>query len=374
MQPVSKLDVMYRQQKVGTLARARNGLFPFEYSDDWLAHGFSLNPLSLPLEKKVFMPRSSPLEGLFGVFDDSLPDGWGRLLVDRKLRALGEQPASVDSLTRCAIVGSSGMGALEYLPEWDLGTQEYVKQDYDHLSAECNKVLTEQYSDDLDELFALGGSSGGARPKILTTIDKEPWIIKFPSSYDPPEIGEQEYSYALCAQGCGIEIPEVRLFSSKKHRGYFGIKRFDRLDDGTKVHMVSAAGLLETTHRLPNLDYLDLMKLTAILTDDFVEVKKLYRLMCFNVFAHNRDDHSKNFSFVFDEQSLSWKLSPAYDLTYSSSLNNEHATTVAGNGSNPDLEDLLQVADVQSLSPTWALNTAQEIKEKTQPLRDRYTD
>ncbi len=162
----------------------------------------------------------------------------------------------------------------------------------------------------MDELFKLGGSSGGARPKILTKINGEDWIIKFPSSQDPKNIGEQEYKYLLVAKDSGIKMSETRLFESKNCSGYFGIKRFDREND-KKVHMVSISGLLETSHRLPNLDYNILMKLTLELTKNYQDIEQLYRLMCFNVFAHNRDDHSKNFSFLYDENKKEWHLSPA---------------------------------------------------------------
>lgn len=181
----------------------------------------------------------------------------------------------------------------------------------------------------------------------MTKVEGEDWIIKFPSSYDRKNIGEQEYRYSLCAKECGIEMAETRLFSSKICSGYFGTKRFDRkrLDNGAveKIHMISAAALLETSHQVPNLDYNILMKLTLELCKDYSEVEKMYRLMCFNVLAHNRDDHSKNFSYLYDEKKEGWVLSPAYDLTYSSSINGEHATTVNGNGVNPDKKDIFQV-------------------------------
>ncbi len=99
------------------------------------------------------------------------------------------------------------------------------------------------------------GSSGGARPKILTKIDGDDWIIKFPSSYDSKDIGRQEYDYALCAKKCGIDMENVKLFESQRCSGYFGTKRFDRVrrDDGGVIrrHMVSVSGLLETSHRIP---------------------------------------------------------------------------------------------------------------------------
>ena len=104
--------------------------------------------------------------------------------------------------------------------------------------------------------------------------------------------------------------------------------------------MLSVSALLETSHRIPNLDYRTLMTLTLELTKDYSEVEKMYRLMCFNVYAHNRDDHSKNFTFLYDEDRQAWKLSPAYDLTYSNSLGGEHATSVNGNGRDPSRKDI----------------------------------
>lgn len=365
MENYKYLEVYIKERHVGTLARTKSGLCAFEYTDNWLREGFSLNPLSLPLVKRVFFPKLSPFDGLFGVFADSLPDGWGRLLVDRFLRSNGSTPERIDSLNRLAIVGSSGMGALEYRPAHEF-TKEGLCADYDRLALECAKLLQTNSSEDLDALFHLGGSSGGARPKILTKIDGEDWIVKFPSSGDCKNIGELEYRYAKCAQGCGIEMSECRLLPSKICSGYFATKRFDRSQNAeglsSKRHMVSVSGLLETSHRFPNLDYNDLMKLTLILTRNAAESEKLFRLMCFNIFAHNRDDHSKNFAYLYNETDACWELAPAYDLTYSNSIGGEHATCVNGNGCNPGLDDLLAVAQTGGLTKTKARAITLEIE------------
>ncbi len=367
MHRINKLDVFYHDRLVGTMALYQKRLAAFEYSDDWIADGFSISPFSLPLEKKVFMPKIDPFDGIFGVFADSLPDGWGRLLVDRLMKKNGMNPMEIGNLDRLGIVGETGMGALCYKPVITLEESEN-RMSLDELAAECEKILQTEYSEQLDTLFKLGGSSGGARPKILTKIDNEDWIIKFPSSYDSKNIGKQEYDYALCAQKCGIEMEPVRLFKSLECPGYFGTKRFDRKNieiEGKIVrkHMVSVSGLLETSHRVPNLDYELLMRLTLILTKDIIECEKLYRLMCFNVFAHNRDDHSKNFTYIYIENEKRWVLSPAYDLTYSSSLNGEHATTVNGNGVNPGVKDLLEVAKRAGLDVNIAKKVAESIRE-----------
>lgn len=360
------LKVFYNDILVGTLAKTPERVVAFEYDSDWLSNGFSISPFSLPLIKKVFIPKYEPFGGLFSVFNDSLPDGWGRLLVDRLFLKNKINPAEIDNLNRLAVVQESGMGALTYKPEHRFEAENSIA-DYDILAQECSKILESQNSDNLDELFQLGGSSGGARPKILISIDNEDWIIKFPSSSDPKNIGEKEYQYSLCAKDCGINMTETRLFPSKICSGYFGIKRFDR-KNGKKVHMVSASGLLETSHRLPNLDYNTLMKLTLELTRNYQDIEQLFKLMCFNVFAHNRDDHSKNFSFLYDDTKKEWHLSPAYDLTYSYSFNGEHATTINGEGKNPTLDDILAVAKNIGLKEKFAKDIASDIQEKCSKL------
>lgn len=362
------LKVFYNNILVGTLAKTPERVVAFEYDSDWLNNGFSISPFSLPLIKKVFIPKYEPFDGLFGVFNDSLPDGWGRLLVDRLFLKNKINPVEIDNLNRLAVVQESGMGALTYKPEHKFKIENNVSN-LDILAQECSKILESQDSDNLDELFQLGGSSGGARPKILTSINNEEWIIKFPSSTDPKNIGEKEYQYSLCAKACGINMTETKLFPSKMYSGYFGIKRFDR-KNGKKVHMISASGLLETSHRLPNLDYNLLMKLTLELTRTYEYVEQLYRLMCFNVFAHNRDDHSKNFSYLYDDNKKEWHLSLAYDLTYSFSFNGEHATTINGEGKKPSLDDILVVAKNIGLKEKFAKDIALDIQEKCKNLVD----
>ena len=369
MNKIKKLEVIFNEKKVGTLALLNKNkiyLLAFQYDDEWIKNGFSISPFSLPLENKVFIPKIDPFNGMFGVFSDSLPDGWGKLLVDRTFKKNNINPFEITSLDRLAIVGNSGMGGLEYIPQYDFEIKSEIK-DLDELALSCKKILNTEYSENLDELFLLGGSSGGARPKILTNINGEDWIIKFPSKFDNDNIGKQEYDYSLCAKKCGIFMPETKLFPSKNCSGFFGVKRFDREKNSEnkikKIHMVSVSGLLETSHRIPNLDYDILMKLTLKLTNDFEEVKKMYRLMCFNIFAHNRDDHSKNFSFLYNEVKRKWELSPAYDLTYSNSIGGEHATTVAGNGKNPTIKDILKVAENIGLKKDESEQIALEIKK-----------
>lgn len=349
---IEKLDVVIADKKVGTLTETPDNLAAFQYSDEWLRNGFSISPFSLPLEDRVFVANRQPLGGLFGIFDDSLPDGWGKLLVDRMLQSRGINPYDVGFLTRLAIVGTSGSGALEYHPSISVASPNTISN-LDKLAEDCASLLASKEAQDLDTLFMMGGSSGGACPKVFYTIDEEEWIVKFPSSYDPANIGEQEYNLALAAKECGIEIPEVCLITSSKCSGYFATKRFDREQNNngktTKIHMASAAALLETSHRIPNLDYSLLMRLTLKLTGSIEETIRLFRLMVFNVLCGNRDDHSKNFSFLYTNDE-GWKLSPAYDLTSNPGINGEHATTVNGKGKNITEQDMLAVAKEVGIS------------------------
>ena len=359
------LQVLFDNRVVGTLALAANHKVVFQYDDSWLEQGFSISPFSLPLENQVFVPTKDYFDGLFGVFADSLPDHWGRLLLKRLLLAHEQNPDKLTVIDRLAIVGKSGMGALTYYPEQSF-SEENDNTDLDELAFQCQKILHTEYSDKLDELYRLGGTSGGARPKIMTTINDEDWIIKFSAHVDGENAGKMEYDYSCCARKCGITMSETKLFPSEVCEGYFGIKRFDRISDisGTKrVHMLTAAALLELDFEQPSLDYHSLMKLTKIITrDNKDDVENMFRRMCFNVFAHNRDDHSKNFTYLYDESADSWRLSPAYDLTYSNTYYGEHTTTVDGNGRNPGKKELLAVGTMAGMKKELCMDIITEIK------------
>lgn len=332
---LKKLDVYISNKQVGTLALMNDGRVAFSYTDEWIENGFSISPLSLPLQKRVFIPSNDNFEGLFGVFGDSLPDGWGRLLLERYLK---EKNIEANILDRLSLNSKSSKGALEYRPNLMANTKVDII-DYDKLCKEFNKIFDGKEVKDFDKLFVNGGSSGGARPKAHVKIDGIDYIVKFPSSLAPKDIGIEEYEYNACARKCGIEISDFRLIPSKICKGFFATKRFDRCGR-KRIHTISVAGLLETSYHISNLDYLQLLKLTNIIAKDINEVYKMYRLMCFNVFAHNLDDHSKNFSFIYRDRR--YVLSPAYDLTYSNSYNFEHTTTVNDKG-NPTKEDLIEV-------------------------------
>ena len=369
------LQVLFDNRVVGTLALAANHKVVFQYDDSWLEQGFSISPFSLPLENQVFVPTKDYFDGLFGVFADSLPDHWGRLLLKRLLLAHEQNPDKLTVIDRLAIVGKSGMGALTYYPEQSF-SEENDNTDLDELAFQCQKILHTEYSDKLDELYRLGGTSGGARPKIMTTINDEDWIIKFSAHVDGENAGKMEYDYSCCARKCGITMSETKLFPSEVCEGYFGIKRFDRISDisGTKrVHVLTAAALLELDFEQPSLDYHSLMKLTKIITrDNKDDIENMFRRMCFNVFAHNRDDHSKNFTYLYDESADSWRLSPAYDLTYSNTYYGEHTTTVDGNGRNPGKKELLAVGTMAGMKKELCMDIITEIKSCINGMLEIY--
>lgn len=298
-----------------------------------------------------------------------MPDAWGQILLNRMLRKNGIREDSITVIDRLALVGNTGLGALEYEPDYDFETIQDSK-DLDYLAEQCRLVLEKEDTGDLDLLYKMGGTSGGARPKVMTKINQKDWIIKFPSNVDRKNIGEMEYDYAKCAEKCGIDMTETKLFPSNICSGHFGITRFDRQGQGgavKKIHMVTAAALLEADYRSPCLDYHTLMKLTKILTqENNHDIENMFRRACFNVFAHNRDDHAKNFSFLYHDEEDRWRLSPAYDLTYSNTYYGEHTTSVDGNGANPGEKELLQVGLKAGMKKSVCTDIIEQIRDMVQ--------
>lgn len=356
MNNINVVEVYMNGSKVGRTAMTPDSLSAFEYDPQYINNsGVSISPYFLPLKPELYIAKRSPFNGGFGVFDDSLPDGWGRLILDRYLIEKGYDPAKITILQRLALVGSTGRGALEYLPDWSV-TKEDEKIDFDLLASEAEKILTSDYSgESLDTLYKYAGSSGGARPKVFIKIDGKEWLVKFRASMDKPDVGKTEYNYSLLAKKCGINMPETHLFENK----YFGVERFDRTPAG-KIHTISASGLLHADYRIPSFDYLALLKVCHDLTKDMEEVYKLFRLMVFNVAIKNRDDHAKNFSFqlINDE----WKLSPAYDILPSDGFNGYHTTTINNSG-EPTKEDIFAVASQVGLSKQRSKDIYEEISD-----------
>jgi serine/threonine-protein kinase HipA len=356
LEPIDQVAVFYeptpdRRRKVGRLARRRHQIL-FEYDPAFLGTKLELSPFRLRSTPDVVIDPDSVFDGLMGVFDDSLPDGWGRLLLDRRASQLGISAGSLTPLDRLTVVGPRAMGALVYQPERAIDDPTVVK--LNELARQADLVLREARGADLERLIAIGGSPQGARPKVLIQIaptgemrfgarEIEPgftsWLVKFPAHQDDPHSAALEHAYFLMAKAAGLEVPRTRLLNQTSRRpGYFAIERFDR--EGTaRIHSHTLGGLLQLPHGYPALDYVELLKVTRELTRNEAAVTEMFRRACFNVFAHNRDDHSRNFAFLMDDQGT-WRPSPAYDLTFAPGPGGEHTMLVAGEGKAPGVAHL----------------------------------
>jgi serine/threonine-protein kinase HipA len=372
---INKLEVFLNSYDkdffVGTLAYKNKTIY-FEYDKSFLTTGIEISPYKLPLKSGVMVCDDDLFEGLFGVFSDSLPDGWGRLLIDRYFIKQQISYHEITPLDRLAYIGKFGIGALSYRPIVNNNINTIDDINLDQLSNDSSKILSQNCSSNIEDFLVLGGSSSGARPKAMIQIDNNNniisgsqklkngfthYMVKFASSNDSKDIGKIEYIYSLMAQEAGVEMPQTKLLKGNDG-SYFAIKRFDRVDD-KRVHIHSVAGLTHSDFRFPILDYDDLLGLTLHLTKDINEMNKMYRLACFNLFSHNRDDHAKNFSFLLDINN-NWKLTPAYDLTFSYGPGGEHSTTYLGEGKKPNEQHLIKLANKHNI--TNAQDIIDEVK------------
>ncbi len=362
MRKTDKLKVMFRGQTVGTLSLTPdNHLNVFEYDKTWLVNGFSISPLELPLKPGVFIAKPQPFYGNFGIFEDSLPDGYGRYLLHKELLRKGINDSDLSSLDRLAIVGYNGMGALTYSPAINLEHEQSIT-DFDRLQQIALEVLKEQQDNDAGLLLYNSGNSGGARPKAIFSDSEGHWLIKFRHTYDPSDMGVQEYRYNEIARKCGIIVPDFRLVNGR----YFASRRFDIDIDGKRLHTATAGGLLCISLREPFLDYSNLLALTGYVTQNREDVEQMYRRMLFNYLTDNKDDHCKNFSFYVvrdpDTGAWRWRLAPAYDLTLcTEGYNGEHATSVNGTG-HPRLSDFIAVGTKIKLPETRCREIIDEVR------------
>jgi serine/threonine-protein kinase HipA len=366
------LNCNNQKYHVGKLALKDRTIY-FEYEKEFLKTGIELSPYKLPLQDGVHICEDRVFDGLFGVFSDSLPDGWGKLLLDRSLMTKGIMLNEISPLDRLMYTDQYSIGALSYEPIYDNKTNLYKDEIIlDKLAQSSKKILRGTSEDMLDTLLSLGGSSAGARPKAMIQIDDNNniihgsqklkkgynhYIVKFASITDEYEIGKIEYIYSLIAKDACIDISNTKLLNTKTN-SYFVIKRFDRIKD-QRIHIHSVAGITHSDYRLPSLDYDDLLTLTLHLTRDFNEQIKIFKLAIFNLFTHNRDDHAKNFSFLLNNNK--WQLSPAYDLTFSFGPGGEHSTTYLGEGRNPTIEHLKKLASKHNIKN--ANHIIQEVQE-----------
>jgi serine/threonine-protein kinase HipA len=345
------------QVVVGTLAEHDRRIY-FEYARAFIDVPLPISPFKLPVRAGVFEHAERDFAQVFGVFNDSLPDGWGLLLMDREFRKQGMKLASINVLDRLAYIGTRGMGALTYHPPTSSLDEKGLAIDLDALASQAERVLEGSAEEVLPALRIAGGSPAGARPKVLVGVgaggrmisgaadlprEYRPFLVKFAAREDVPDIGAVEAAYALMAAAAGVEVPETRLLETRDGGRYFGAARFDRRK-GERVHMHTLGGLLHASHRLPSMDYEGFLKATLVLTRDQRQVDQAYRRMVFNVLAHNRDDHVKNMSYLMARDGT-WRLSPAYDLVFSEGPGGRHTMAVGGEGEQPGEADMLRVAE-----------------------------
>lgn len=370
---MKRLQIRYHAQPddmlvMGELAEEGRQFF-FEYDEAFLARGYPLSPFKLPA-----VPGLQTFPKLPGIFDDSLPDGWGRLLMDRFILQQGLSPAEFTALDRLAWLGDGAMGALSFHPPLRVTGDAVHGFDLGRMAREAQAVLEGDAADVLPELLRAGGPPGGARPKVLVgvrgkdiragTFDcpegYEAWMVKFFARRDSPDTGAVESAYALMAQAAGISFPAHRRFTVKEGR-FFGVKRFDR-EGRRRIHMHSLGNLIGADFRLPSCDYQDVLKVVRVLTGNQEDVRRAYRLMVFNVMAHNRDDHVKNFSFLFKPEE-GWSLSPGYDLTFTDGPGGKHTTSVCGEGRAPGLSHVRRVAVAAGLQDADAIQLVNEVRD-----------
>lgn len=350
---VLSVSVMYHGRKVGTLSMGSHSCCQFEYDRTWLREGFSISPLQLPLKAGLFSAPWQPFKGNFGIFEDSLPGGYGEHLLRKVLRRDGVDYGSFTPVQRLSIVGNSGMGALCYVPESKIGgpTSALTLGEMQTLALE---VLSERTDKGSELLLAGSGNSGGVRPKCVYNDETGHWLVKFRHTFDPVDIGQREYRYNELAQQAGIVVPEFRLIDGK----YFATRRFDIDKQGNRLHVATASGLLNEPLTPPKMDYHSLLQLTGYLTQSPEAVEQQFRRMVFNHYARNFDDHARNFSFLCRDGR--WELAPAYDLTNDQTLG-EHATTVNFKGLPTD-EDMITVGMNTKMSRERCQQIIDEVK------------
>lgn len=360
------------EREVGELAEAGRGRVFFEYAPAFLATGWPLSPFRLPARPGLVEHTDRGFGPLPGVFDDSLPDGWGRLLMDRHFRRVGLDPMAVSPLERLLHLGRRTMGALTYYPPESHET-EPVALDLPRLAENASEVLRGSAREVLPELRRAGGSPGGARPKVVVGLRAdevlsgeddlpdgfEAWLVKFTGDDDGSDYGVVEHVYMELARASGIHVPFHRLLGAGP---WFAVQRFDRKSGNRRLHMHTLGGLLHSDFRIPACDYDQLFRVARALTRDRRAVVECFRRMVFNVAAHNRDDHVKNFAFLMDEMG-EWTLSPAYDLVFSRGPGGEHSMTIDGEGRAPNAEQCTELGRRHGVS-------AQEAKAVIEQVAD----
>lgn len=380
---MKKLTVHYsgwgEDWPLGTLADDGTALL-FEYSAEALAQGLELSPLYLKLRAQAYGDFPPFQHRLPGLIADSLPDGWGLLLMDRLFRQQGVR--SPGPLDRLGFIGDRALGALRFEPPVAADASE---PDWPllALAQQSQQVLAGETTEALRELALLGGSPQGARPKALVQHDVqnnristlsdapgEPWLVKFQAQGEHKEVCAIEQLYADLARDCELDLPESACFELSPELAAFAVARFDR-EEGLRVPMHSLAGLMHVDFRLPgSTDYTTLLRATRLLTRDEREVRQAYARAVFNVLFHNRDDHPKNFAWRLGRDRR-WRLAPAYDLTFSDGPGGQHHMDVCGEGERVEYHHLLRLASEGDLSERFAREVIERMADKASSFEQR---
>ncbi len=383
------LDMGGAREPVGVLAINDNKVL-FEYDPIWIKKGIELSPLNLSTAKATYQFDASKLPGSIpGVFADSLPDGWGMLIMDRFFSKKGINRHEISVIDRLAYLGNNAMGALCYEPSLKVDTKVTESLKIGALAREAHELYEGRIEEAGRLLTKIGGSPGGARPKALIGISDSgtkfvsgigplpegytQWMVKFsgPAKSTLREMGKieglMEYIYLQMAQTAGITVPDFMLIPDEIGLQHIAVRRFDRPTAHERVHVATASGLLHADHKLPSLDYQDLLKFAMWLTRDIKQVKEQFRRAAFNLLAVNRDDHAKNHGYVMDV-SGKWQLAPVYDITFSSGPGEEHWTAYLGEGRNPGKKSLLRLAEIVSISEKDAEVIIEEVRSAVEQL------
>ncbi|MCG7755168.1 MAG: HipA domain-containing protein [Nitrosomonas sp.] len=384
----------------------------FEYDSQFTRSGIEIAPLTMPLASTVYrfpVLEWNTFHGLPGLLADSLPDKFGNALIDAWLATQGRQPGSFNAVERLCYTGGRGMGALEFLPVKGPKARTSQKIQVAQLVELASEVLThrqqlaETFGDDaqkadaLKQILQIGTSAGGARAKAVIAWNpvtnevrsgqvKAPegfgyWLLKFDGVSgnkdkeleDPKGYGAIEYAYYRMACDAGIHMNECRLLEENERR-HFMTKRFDRLDNGDKLHMQSLGALAHYDYNLAGAcSYEQAMQVIKRLHLPMRDVEQQFRRMVFNVIARNQDDHVKNIAFLMDKQG-NWSLAPAFDVTYSyqpaGRWTSSHQMTLNGKRDGFELADFIAVEKVAGLKRGQAKAILHDVQEVVSRWRD----
>lgn len=350
------------------------GLAQLEWSGEVIARKLTVSPLKYPPEPGLHAASSRVFGGLHGFLADSLPEQWGYLVLRKRVAKLGIDIASLSPLDLLALVGSEGRGALVFEPE-TTPPDDAESLDLDALAADAMVLLEGEEAKLADTLAKLGGGSGGARPKVHVgfdgkgkisigtgeiAADSQAWIVKFRAPTDPPDLGPIEEAYAAMAEAAGLTLSEHRLIEAKTGPGYFAARRFDRLDGGKRLHMVSLAGAIEAPPDMPS-SYDLFLRATRAITRRADDVAAAFQRMVFNILAHNRDDHTRQHAYLMDPHG-EWRLAPAYDLTYAPGPGGEHYLDVEGEGRRPTRSLVVRLGKKHSLNERRIAEMIDEVR------------